>query len=50
MSYTIFDLFGYELMSIKMKDKSFSIEWKKENMHSVLYEDADSEKKYHLRR
>ena len=29
MSYTIFDPSGCELMSIKMRDKSFPVEWKK---------------------
>lgn len=38
MSYTIFDPSGCELMSIKMRDKSFPLEWKKNATHHVLEE------------
>ena len=40
MSCNIYDLFGSKLMSIKMKDRSFPIEWK-----HILMQNVDASKK-----
>ena len=43
MSCTIVDHDGSELMTIKMKDKSFAFEWKKPEMHAYsVYIDASA--------
>lgn len=43
MSCIIFDPFGCELMSIKMKDGSFPMEWKQETTQAVSKEVNDLE-------
>ena len=48
MSCTIVDHDGSKLMTVKMKDKSFSVEWKKPEMH-VLFASVDESALWHKR-